>query len=61
MLGRLFVQGRPGQPCDVNPAVGHNRIMVVLGNAVCRLIPIPSDIGAGGTLNKLCGIGQPCD
>jgi len=35
--------------------------MVVLGNAVCRLIPIPSDIGAGGTLNKLCGIGQPCD
>lgn len=61
MLGRLFVQGRPGQQCEVNLAVGHNRIMVVLGDAVYRLIPIPSDIGAGGTLNKLCGIGQPCD
>jgi hypothetical protein len=61
MLGRLFVQGRPGQPFDLNPALGHNRIMVVLGNAESRLIPIPSEISGGGTLNKLCRIGQPGD
>ena len=59
MIGRLFVQGSPGQPCDVNPALGHNRSMVVLGNEVSRLIPIPSLIGAGGALNKLFRIGQP--
>ena len=61
MIGRLFVQGSPGQSSDVNPALGHNRSMLGLGNAEFRLIPIPSEIGADGTLNKLFRIGQPGD